>query len=305
MLRLFAILLLSAVSVAQVGSAPPDPTAAPASAPAANSVVPQDENAKKARALLDQTVQALGGQAYLTADTKGEEGRWYSLYHGQPRGEGVQYRQFFRFPDEDRLELLGRGTVFIPLPLFGSVDVITVGRQKKGADFVVIHNGDKGYEISNKGTAAQDKDDLKAYLRRRQHSLQLVLRKWVTDPSMQFFNDGLTIVDGKPTDQVTLLNSQNDAVTIFLDQNTHLPLKTSFSWRDPKDKQRNVEEEIYDNYRLVQGIMTPHSITRTFNGETSHQRFINTVRYNLPLPEATFDASVTYDPLAPPPAKKP
>jgi hypothetical protein len=79
-----------------------------------------------------------------------------------------------------------------------------------------------------------------------------------------------------------------------------LPVKTSFTWRDPEDKQRNTEEEIYDNYRLVQGIRTPFSFTRTYNGEVSHQRFINTVRFNLPLPEATFDASVTYDPLAPP-----
>jgi len=299
-----AISVFVGVSAAQVGSEPPA-KAVPSPATSAPADVTDSENSRKARALLDQTIQALGGQAYLTADNKGEEGRWYSLYHGQPRGEGVQYRQFFHFPDQDRLELLGRGTVFLPLPLFGSVDVITVGHQKKSADFVVIHNGDKGYEISNKGTAAQDKDDLKSYLRRRQHSLQIVLRKWIHDPTMQYFDEGLAIVDGKPTDQVTVLNNQNDAVTVYLDQNSHLPVKTSFTWRDPKDKQRNTEEEIYDNYRLVQGIMTPHSITRTFNGEMSHQRFINTVRYNLPLPESTFDASVTYDPLAPPPPKKP
>ena len=60
-----------------------------------------------------------------------------------------------------------------------------------------------------------------------------------------------------------MLNSQNDSVTVYLDQYTHLPLKSSFTWRDPEDKQKNVEEEVFDNYRLVQGIMTPHSITRT------------------------------------------
>jgi len=55
-----------------------------------------------------------------------------------------------------------------------------------------------------------------------------------------------------------------------MDQNTHLPLKTSFYLaRNPEDKQKNVEDEVYDNYRLVQGIMTPHSITRNFNGEMS------------------------------------
>ena len=45
--------------------------------------------------------------------------------------------------------------------------------------------------------------------------------------------------------------------------------------------------------------MTPHSITRYFNGETSQQRFINTAKYNLNLPETMFEANVTYDPYEP------
>jgi hypothetical protein len=298
--RFFAILLLCTLAAAQVGSAPPAQTTSPAPAAPAN---PTDsENATKARGFLDQAITALGGQAYLTAQNRAEEGRWYSLYHGQSHGTGAQYRQFIRFPGQDRLEIIGRGNVFIPLPLFGSVDVIVVSKKSKN-DIVIIHNGDKGYETTNKGTSAQDKDDLTAYLRRRRHSLEQVLRTWIKDPTMQYFYDGMAIVDGKPTDQVTLLNKQNDAVTIYLDQNSHLPLKTSFTWRDPKDKQRNVEEEIFDNYRLVQGVMTPHSITRTFNGEMTHQRFINTAKYNLPLDDSIFQATVDYDPMAPP--KKP
>jgi hypothetical protein len=46
--------------------------------------------------------------------------------------------------------------------------------------------------------------------------------------------------------------------------------------------------------------MTPYSITRTFNGEMTHQRFINTAKYNLPLDDSIFQASVDYDPMAPP-----
>jgi hypothetical protein len=60
-----------------------------------------------------------------------------------------------------------------------------------------------------------------------------------------------------------------------------------------------VEEEIYDSYKLVQGIWTAHSITRYYNGETSQQRFVATASYNQKLPDSLFDASVTYDPKAP------
>ena len=302
----FLMLFSSALGYGQVASSPPAPAAAPTGLSQPAAANPNDvESARKGRALLDETIKALGGQAYLTYENRAEEGRWYHLHHGSSGGGiGVQYRMFYRYPDKDRLEVYGRGNVFIPLPLFGSVDVIVVSRKKGKDDIAIIHNGNKGYEITNKGTAAQEKEDLDPYLRRRSHSLEQVLRKWINDPGMQYFYDGLAIVDGKPTDQVTVLNAANDAVTVYLDQNTHLPLKTSFTWRDPQDKQRNVEEEVYDNYRMMQGIMTPHSFTRTFNGEMSHQRFINTVKYNVQLPEELFEAKVDYDPYKAPVKKK-
>jgi hypothetical protein len=49
--------------------------------------------------------------------------------------------------------------------------------------------------------------------------------------------------------------------------------------------------------------MTPYSITRTFNGETTHQRFINQAKYNLPLDDSLFAATVDYNPMAPPKKK--
>jgi hypothetical protein len=180
--------------------------------------------------------------------------------------------------------------------LFGSVSDVKVMNK---SDIVLIHNGDKGYEITYKGTAAQEKVDLEKYLRRREHSPEWVFRKWIRDPKVALFYDGVAVVDGKESEGVTLLNSENDSVSVSIDQNTHYPVRISYSWRDPHDKQKNTEEEVYDSYRLVQGIWTPHSITRYYNGETSQQRFINTASYNLKLPDTMFEASVTYDPTAP------
>jgi len=76
----------------------------------------------------------------------------------------------------------------------------------------------------------------------------MVFRKWIRDPNVALFSDGQSVVDGKVCEGVTLLNSQNDSVSVYLDLNTHYPVKIEYSWRDPKDKQKNVEEEHYDNY---------------------------------------------------------
>ena len=251
------------------------------------------DNARKARTLLDQAVQALGGEPYLSYQNRVEQGRYYPLYHGRTNTSGLQYNYFVEYPDKDRFEILGTKDVHI-IP--GTIDI--GGLKTNKSVVVLIHNGMKGYEVSYKGTAPQEKEDLANYLRRRPHSLEWIFRKWMKDPSVALFYEGVTNVDAKPADQISLLNSQNDSVTVYLDQATHLPLKTSYSWRDPTDKQRNTEEEVYDNYKPEEGIMTPHAITRLFNGDMSQQRFITTVRYNQKLPDNLFEASVTYDPSA-------
>jgi len=290
MTRFLAILLLCALAGAQTAPPPASP-AHTAAQPAVN--MNDSDNARKARAVLDQTIQAMGGQPYLTYENRSEEGRYYPLYHGRTESTGIPYRYYVEYPDRDRFEVIHTKDVFF---LFGQVGDIKV---KNKTDLVLIHNGNKGYEITYKGTAAQDKTELENYLRRREHSIEWVFRKWMRDPNVALFYDGAAVVDGKETEGVTLLNSLNDSVSVFLDLNSHYPVKISYSWRDPKDKQKNVEEEIYDSYKLVQGIWTPHSITRYFNGETSQQRFINIASYNLKLPDSMFEAAVTYDPTVP------
>ncbi|MBZ5616915.1 MAG: hypothetical protein LAO23_23190 [Acidobacteriia bacterium] len=284
-------LLLGALGAAQTPPAPALPTP---SQPAVK--LNDSDNARQARAVLDQTIQTMGGQPYLTYENRSETGRYYRLYHGRTSSTGTPYNYYVQYPDKDRFEVIHIKDIHI-IP--GTIDVGNI-KVKNKFDLVLIHNGDKGFETTYKGTAAQDKEDLQNYLRRRQHSLEYIFRKWLRDQNVALFYEGPSVVDGKETEGITLLNSQNDSVSVYLDQNTHYPVKISYSWRDPKDKQMNVEAEVYDSYKLVQGIWTPHSITRYFNGETSQQRFVTTASYNQKLPDSMFDATVSYDPEAPP-----
>jgi hypothetical protein len=233
---------------------------------------PESENSKKARAILNQMIQTLGGQAYLNVQDMQQEGRSYSFYNGKPNSLGTLFWRSWKFPDKERIELT------------------------KQRDIVYIYNGDQGYEVSYKGTAAAEPDALRDYLRRRNHSLEYALRVWLPDPKTALFWDGTAVAEQKHCDSVTLLNSKNDSVTIFIDTNTHLPVKKTFEWRDPSDRLKNEEGEIFDNFRMVQGVMTPHTLLRTKNGDTTNQRFITVVKYNSGLPDSQFEATVTYDP---------
>src|SRR6202140_649129 len=244
---------------------PNDSNSSAASIPAQS--IPTDQaNAQKAKQIIDQTIQALGGQAYLNASDMKSEGRGYSFHHGQPNSLGTVFWRFKKFPDKDRVELT------------------------KKRDVIQIYNGDKGYEITYKGVRPLDqKDELDAYLRRRHYALDIVLREWLNHPGLALFYEGQTVAAQKETEQVTVMNNKNEAVTLYIDIMTHLPVKKSFSWRDPADKQRNVEEEIFDNYRPIQNIMTPFDTTRLFNSEMSAQSFLTGASYNQSLSDSLFD----------------
>jgi hypothetical protein len=82
------VLFLAVVVGATAQIEPRAPSAAPSSGAVAAPNVNDHDNAHKARALIDQTIQALGGQAYLNAQNRAEQGRVYSLHHGESRGLG-------------------------------------------------------------------------------------------------------------------------------------------------------------------------------------------------------------------------
>ena len=254
------VLLLTALVFTQ--------SAAPAATQSASSsqAIPTDqESVRKARAILDQAIQALGGQAYLNVQDMTQEGRGYSFHHGEPNSLGTLFWRFRKCPDKDRLELT------------------------KKRDVIEIYSGDKGYEVTFKGVRNLDDKEMDPYLRRRHFALDIVLRQWLNEPGVALFYDGQTVAAQKETDQVTVMNARNEAVTLNFDSSTHLPVKKSFTWRDPVDKERNVEEEIFDNYRRAQNVMTPYDVTRFFNGEMAAQSFLTSASFNQGLSDNLFD----------------
>jgi|ERR1700722_5444119 hypothetical protein len=271
MKQLLSAVLLSGLAFGQANTAAP---------PASSQSIPVDqENVHKAKTLVDQMIQALGGNAYLNIEDVSQEGRSYGFHLGQSEGVGTLFWRFYKFPDKDRIELT------------------------KKRDVAYVYRGDQGFEITYKGTRSDEPKSVSDYLRRREYSLDWVIRKWLSQPGVALFYEGHTVAAQKDTEQVTVMTASNQSVTLYIDSSTHLPVKKTYSWRDPTDKERNVEDEVYDNYRPVQGVMTPFSVTRFYNGDMSNQRFMNSVSYNKALSDSMFAADITYDPYRAGPKK--
>src|SRR5271154_333686 len=110
-------LLLCVLCAAQ--TTPPPAATSPGAAPTAGNLN-DSENARKARAVLDETILTLGGDWYLTYQSKEETGRYYPLYHGRTTSTGIPYNYYIEYPDKDRFEVIRTKDIHV-IP--GTIDI--------------------------------------------------------------------------------------------------------------------------------------------------------------------------------------
>jgi hypothetical protein len=251
--------------------------------PSAAPVQPAGETSEqRGHKLLDEALQALGGQAWLSRKNLQISGRRGRFFHGSPTGIVIDFTSTHRFPDAthpeaERIGYLTDKSMILP---------------GKKIDVVHIWAGDQGYEITYKGKVELPKDQVADYYRRQAHSIESIYRTWLKAPGVMVVYEGTGMVGRRLSDKVTILSDNNDAVTLELDATSHLPLRRTFQWRNQQfqDFDTNVEE--YVDYHTVQGLPTPYSITSYHNGDMDDQTFITKVAYDVTLPPDYFDPTV-------------
>lgn len=228
------------------------------------------KNAAQARAALNAMVQAMGGQAWLDMKNSEIDGHVAAFFHGNPDlGTALTY-DYHQWPDRDRIEVT------------------------KHRDVVEFYIGREGWEVTYRGKKSMDsdvtsKESLDDYLRRRDHSIETVVKEWLKDPNTILIYEGPHMVERRDAVQVTVISPQNEAVTILMDASTHLPLRREFQWRDPLYHDKNTDAEEYDDYHTIQGFPTAFTITRFKNGDMVRQYFVIGAKYNQTLPADFWD----------------
>jgi hypothetical protein len=215
-------------------------------------------NQQKARAVLDQMIDALGGQAYLNLQDSYSEGR-YGRFHNQAMVATNVFFRYWRWPDQERFE-------------------ITPQR-----DIVYLYLGDKEYEIIYRGSTElnpQKDENVRQALQRRHYALEVVLRVWLNEPGTLLLDEGSTLAENRMAERITIINPRNEAVTLLVSADTHLPIKKIFVVRDPQSREQDEETEVFDSWRKVQGVNTPFNIMVTRNGNIVRQLFFSNVTYN-------------------------
>jgi hypothetical protein len=223
------------------------------------------KNSTQARAALNAMIQALGGDAWLNQKNKMMEGHVAAFFHGAPDLGTTDTFEYHEWPDHDRIDVT------------------------KHRDVVEFFIGRQGWEVTYRGKKAMEKDLLDDYLRRRDHSIETVVKVWMKEPNTILVFEGQHLAERHLADQVTLISPENEAVTILMDAQTHLPLRRAFEWRDPEYHDKNTDIEEYDDYHVVDGLPTPFTISRSKNDEQVRQYYVSKVAYNQTLPADFWD----------------
>ena len=161
----------------------------------------------------------------------------------------------------------------------------------KERDIVQLFVGDTAYEVTYRGSSLlnpQKDDNVRLALQRRHFALDLVLREWLNAPGTILLDEGPTMAENRMAEKITIINKDNQAVSILVSQDTNLPVEKIFTSRDPQTRDKDEEIEIYDNWKKVQGINTPYNTTIMRNGAMVRESFVNSVSYNVHPPETYF-----------------
>lgn len=254
--------------------------AALAAGPRLSAGEPQTAGDVRARRVIDDAVAALGGENFLNMEDRVETGRAYSFYHDALSGLTIAkiYTRYLTVPPQKSGQDLG----VRERQAFG-----------KNEDTAVVFREDAASNVNWRGAKAVPKEDFDRYRDSMLRNIFYILRQRLHEPGLIFESRGSDVVDHLPVEIVDITDAENRVVTVYFHQSTKLPVKQTFSWRDPQTHDRNDEVTTFARYREIPGgIQWPQEITRERNGEKIYQIFADSVAINRDLTDDLFSTSV-------------
>ncbi len=225
-----------------------------------------EQSAAKAKALLQQMIQALGGAAYLNVKDSTCKGMLGTFGHSGALSGYETFWDFVKQPDKDRTEF------------------------SKKRNIIQVSNGDKGWTLDRGGVTDLPADQIKQNQEDLQLDLDYILRHRLNEPGMIFRYVGPDVVDLKEADWVEIDDPQGHEIRIAISKLTHLPIRKEVAMRDPVTHMRTEEVDYYSNFQKVDGITMYFQQTRIRNGLKVFQVFYDPdgCKFNSGLSDALF-----------------
>lgn len=227
-------------------------------------VLMPEQSAAKAKELMRQAAQALGGAAYLNVHDATCTARLSQFGHSGELNGYAKIEDQSILPDKDRTENIPK------------------------RNLITVLNGDKGWELDRGGVSEAPLTTISEFQDNQKKDIDNILRNRINEKDVIFRYTGSDTVDLRPVDWIELVDSDNRTIRIAFSKDTHLPVRKVVTTRDPNTRLRSEEVEYYSNYQPMSGVLTPLQITRERNNIKVYQVFFDRCDYNTGLSPSLF-----------------
>ena len=231
------------------------------------------DNQVRGKQLINEMIQALGGEKFLTVQNRVETGRAYSFYNEELSGLSIA-KFYTRYVAEEKP---------------GS-KLAQQERQGFGKDefYFVIFREEGGWEVTYRGPKPLEKDQVSRHHDSVTNNIFYILRNRMKEPGLVFESRGTSVIDNMSVNLVDVIDAENRVVTVAIHTATKLPVRQDWVWRDPVTHERNVEVTRFSRYREVGGTRWPFQMHRERNDQKIYEMFADTVTINQDLADGLF-----------------
>ena len=194
-----------------------------ARAQASEALLPE-QSAAKAKALIQQSITALGGPAYLGLRDYSCNGRLATFGSQGDLNGYTRFLDLWILPDKNRTEYGKKQNI---------IDVLTATG---------------GWTLDRGGVTDTPISKVEDFQRQLKEDLDILLRSRLKEDGIVFRYSGRDVVDLKQIEWVEIVDSERRTFRIALDVITHLPLRSVVTTRDPGTRERSFSLTIYSNY---------------------------------------------------------
>jgi hypothetical protein len=217
----------------------------------------------KAQALLDRTIQALGGPAFLEFKTMTTRGRVYAIEEGVTAGM-APFESAVQFPDKRHYRLGDKKPV------------------------ILVNDGDRAWELDKFGQTFQLPGQIRRWKLTVRYGLENLLRLRIHDPGILIQAGGTDFVDNVPVLVIDMVAPEGTQIRLLLHRQTYLPVRVTCRVQDPKTREWEEYADVYGDYHRFQGIQTPMHVARYLNDERVSETFRTSVQYDEVYPADYF-----------------
>lgn len=232
-----------------------------------------EDSQQRAKRVLNQCLEALGGAKFMAMRDRVEQGRAYSFYRDTLSG----------------LSVATISTQYLP-PSPGNLSLRRREDFGKKKDYgSIIFTLSEAYEVTYRGARPLPQERFDRFKRSMMHDIFYILRERMQEPGMFLQSKGAAVLDNRPVEIVDITDNDNETTTVYIDQTTHLPVRQVFYHWNPIDKEKDEEVTLFTKYRDVNGVQWPFTVERDRNGEKLNQIFAETVQINTNLNDSIFE----------------